>query len=469
MPNSIWFLVSNFNIPIAEDSGHKLTFESVQLYTSIKLSELAEGETLSIDPEIMTIQNYSPDRETKRFSKTNVIVGKTGVYCCTSSLNTVPLYFYIDRLNGYFAVFNDIFLSPWVLKAVELPVVIRINEDRWNTDESPIHYIYRMGFNTKITFTQSENNISVNTVCHPDDLPHPKHFQKMETDPVVAGEVVLKALAHSVKAATNSVARAAVLLSGGIDSGSIAYFGAQSGIALEAYSVGTPWGNEFSEAKETADFLNIPISFLNFSTEQIMNAIPDTIRWLGTYEPETIDIALTSICFQKYTNGPTHVLTGYGNDLLNAGIYKPFSSYENLGQQVFYSVTRTRWSNELSPLASIAYGRRFLHPYWSSEVVQKSLSVSPTCKVLNNREKYYFRLAMEKHLPKAIAWRQKIAVHHGTGLEAGLNSHLDTIARRHNSKLVWYHEIFTALLNQAKKGDLKSPTHMVYENISVGS
>ncbi|WP_420871024.1 hypothetical protein [Micromonospora endophytica] len=36
------------------------------------------------------------------------------------------------------------------------------------------------------------------------------------------------------------------------------------------------------------------------------------------------------------------------------------------------------------------------------------------------REKHHLRLAVSDHLPHRIAWRRKVAVHHGGGLQAGV-------------------------------------------------
>lgn len=59
---------------------------------------------------------------------------------------------------------------------------------------------------------------------------------------------------------------------------------------MTAYSAGSPWGNEHAEAQELADYLGIPLVRLELSAKDLLDAVPETMRALGTAERERVDI-----------------------------------------------------------------------------------------------------------------------------------------------------------------------------------
>ncbi|MFI5681297.1 asparagine synthase-related protein [Streptomyces cellulosae] len=73
----------------------------------------------------------------------------------------------------------------------------------------------------------------------------------------------------------------------------------------------------------------------------------------------------------------------------------------------------------------LAYGTTTHHPFWSWPVVRVALETARECKVREGCEKYHLWAAMGTRLPEPIAWRGKIAVHHGGGLQQGVIRRLE--------------------------------------------
>jgi asparagine synthetase B (glutamine-hydrolysing) len=102
------------------------------------------------------------------------------------------------------------------------------------------------------------------------------------TDLHKAGSLFIPSLQNAVAQLTGATLPVATLLSGGINSGAVTTFASLSGLTVTAYSAGTPWGNEHKEAQELTTHLRIPHVLVDFSPEELLAAIPETMRALGT-------------------------------------------------------------------------------------------------------------------------------------------------------------------------------------------
>jgi hypothetical protein len=73
-------------------------------------------------------------------------------------------------------------------------------------------------------------------------------------------------------------------------------------------------------------------------------------------------------------------------------------------------------------------------------VVETALAIHPRCKY-GTRETEHLRTALAPHVPAPVAWRRKIALHHGTGLESGLSAYFGGAV----GKARFYAEVFAEL------------------------
>jgi asparagine synthetase B (glutamine-hydrolysing) len=377
-----------------------------------------------------------------------------------SALNENPVYYAADRLRGVFAYFTDLLLAPLVLPALGLPVVLdhtAVGHERGTllrgVDRLPHGVVSRTRYSTGRWLTEA---VDTHDPLGDFRAPH-------RDDPLAAGEAQLEALAAEIRridAATPAGTGYATLLSGGIDSGTVTHLAATAGLSVTPYSVGTPWGDELADAAELCTELGIGLEPVLLSEDDIIASIPEAVRWLGGAEPEVVEVALTAVSVQRLGAVPADrvLLTGYGSDLINAGLYRPFDHRDELIDQVLSAVDRTRRSNELSDRMPLAYGTRAHHPFWSWPVMRVALETAPECKVREGREKYHLRVAMGRRVSGPIAWRKKIAVHHGGGLQDGVMRRLEKETGSSNRQAV-YRACFAELVDRAARGDLEVGDH----------
>lgn len=280
-------------------------------------------------------------------------------------------------------------------------------------------------------------------------------------DFALAGSSFVSALQGAVSQMTqNGDGSVATLLSGGIDSGAVTAFAVLSGLKVTAYSAGTPWGNEHSEAKELCDFLGIPHVCVDFSAEELLAAVPESIRAMGHSENERVDIAISiTAMLRSGIIKEKHILTGYGSDLVNLGL-PPSSGADDVDaliKDIIDGVDCSRNSNEFTDFVAHTYGKRLSHPYWHKDVVLSALDIHPACKIRGGREKAFFRAAMEPYVPMTTAWRKKIGIHLGGGLQGGLDA---TFGSR-ELKIQAYDECFRAIASRVlEDGPLASVTNL---------
>lgn len=273
---------------------------------------------------------------------------------------------------------------------------------------------------------------------------------RMWDDPTIrdgraAGERLLDALATSVAAcASADQAPPAVLLSGGVDSAALAWTAHQLGLAPIAYSIGTIWGNEHDAASELASHCGITHRRIELTVDDLEDAIGPSILQLGHAEPEAVDSVLNMVAVLRSGEIAEHtVLSGWGSDLLNAGLFSSPSSPVAMNQALLVGLRRTQHSSEFSSFVGGICGHRLCHPYWHRAVVATSLSIDPRCKY-GPREKQHLREAMASRVPASVAWRRKLALHHGTGVEDGLSRHFGGA----REKAAAYSEIFQSLVSR---------------------
>lgn len=267
-------------------------------------------------------------------------------------------------------------------------------------------------------------------------------------DPVAAGQTLLALLDTSIRAAVPDPAEpVAVLLSAGIDSGSVATMATCAGRRVTCYSAGTPWGNEHEGAAELCRHLGVPHVPIELSLNELLDTVPVAIRWLGHATPEKIDIALIGTALLARGHLPESiVLTGYGSDLVNLGLPGPAAGENPHGELpgLLAGLQDARRSGELSAQFHRAAGKTLVHPFWAPDVLRHCLSITPAAKLHRGREKGHLRAAIEPLVPASVAWRRKVAIHHGGGLQAGLDRHFGG----HQAKDRYYQEQFASLVDR---------------------
>ncbi|MFI0776293.1 asparagine synthase-related protein [Streptomyces sp. NPDC021212] len=466
-PTSKWCVVANVSVPALSSPSQYADLGELQVYyRGPQEIQLAAEPPFTIDVRTLSILTDAASGGTAPgpIGRSVLQIAPDLVTVRISALNEDPVYYAANRMRGTFAYFTDLFLAPVVLPALGIPAEL-INGGPAHERGTLVHGVNRLRHGIVACTRRSGGHWLMDTRDEYDTLgsfrsPH-------REDPLAAGEAQLEALAGEIAridATTPRTKSYATLLSGGIDSGTVTYLAATSDLDITPYSVATPWGDELTDAGELCAELGLDLAPIQLSEDDIIASIPDAVRWLGVADPEVIEVALTATSVQRLESIPKDrvLLTGYGSDLINAGLYRPFDHRDELIDQVIGAVDRTRRSNELANRMPLAYDTTTHHPFWSWPVMRVALETAPECKVREGREKFHLRTAMGTRVPQSIAWRKKIAVHHGGGLQEGVMRRLEQETGSAERKRV-YLACFAELFDRVAEGEWEpnDPWHLL--------
>jgi len=189
-------------------------------------------------------------------------------------------------------------------------------------------------------------------------------LQPKTTDFEEAGRKIVSSLQAGVEALTEDETEIATLLSGGIDSGAVTTLAVRAGKRVTAYSAGSPWGNEHEEAQELADFLGINLVRIELSTDEILAAIPASMRALGTSGRLQIDVSLImSAVMRSERIKERTILTGYGAAPLLLGVPPESHDTEALTQCIIVEADGARHICELTDGVARTWNKRLCHPF----------------------------------------------------------------------------------------------------------
>jgi carbapenam-3-carboxylate synthase len=138
---------------------------------------------------------------------------------------------------------------------------------------------------------------------------------------------------------------------------------------------------------------------------------------LECWDPLTLQIAApAAFIYSRLRETPTVVLTGYGADLLFAGVADAGMTEEELEQAVDRQVRLTVPTNEFTPSVADEHGVTVRYPYWSPAMLSLALSMRGRVKVRDGFTKFVLRKAAESWLPHRVAWRPKRGIHEGSSM-----------------------------------------------------
>ncbi|MER6998113.1 asparagine synthase C-terminal domain-containing protein [Streptomyces sp. NPDC000410] len=239
------------------------------------------------------------------------------------------------------------------------------------------------------------------------------------TDPLEAVDSVRGALRTSVARMAAGLGEVGVMLSGGVDSSTVAALAARetSGADLRTYTVGTPFGDEFEQAAWLAERLGSKHQELLFGPDQLSELLPGMIRSLETWDLLTLQIAAPACFLLNHLAGGGRqvLLSGYGADLLFAGLGGT-GGEADIERAVVAQTAATARSNEFSPAFADARDTVVRYPYWSREVMGAALGIRGRLKVRGGTAKWVLRSAAASVLPEEVAWRPKRGIHEGTAM-----------------------------------------------------
>ncbi|WP_339501426.1 asparagine synthase C-terminal domain-containing protein [Pseudomonas silesiensis] len=369
----------------------------------------------------------------------------------TSSRNMTPLYWSADD-HGNFVLSTDLLIaaSAWV-RLTDCQLAVREEAGVRLDDRSSIQGIDRLPHSSRLEVVLHGNQARIERREMHDSLA----MQSARYDDALsAGQAQIRALQQSIAGHLQRPAKVAALVSGGVDSGLVAALLAAQCPSFEAFSIGTPWGNEFDDAQQLADALGRPLNRVELDPQSILLALPQTIRAFAHAQAQAVEIGVAITAFCRQLEDPRLIFTGYGSDLINSGLATGDGLAEDIRSSIAIEVNKTRYSSELTSVAAQACGSELVHPYWDLPVLRTALDTCPSVKTTRGREKGHLRLAAEQWLPAEAAWRKKTAIHHGNGLGTALTQLIDATTGQSASAAPLYRQILATQLDQAVRAPL---------------
>ena len=339
-----------------------------------------------------------------------------------NQMNTRDIYFVFEPERNLFVLFNSLLIAREILIACGLPVTY--SSEKIHENGSHFKYVKLLQYSEAMKVTALGGKVAVSCFREGDILDETAIDAGYSLNR--AQEKFYAVLLNATQRLTDGHDEVSIPLSGGIDSGTIAYLLTQLKKNVTAYSVGTEWGNEYEDAKSTADFIGVALNEVFVTRDDIVKEIPGIIAAFGFNDASNIEISLVPQCLfrkvqERERDKPVLFATGFGSDLLNAGIYKPFNTHQELRNDILSTLKKTRlptetYSNLFFRNNSMYDSINVVHPFWDPAVIAESLKIAPEFKVKESRDKYFFRKMMENRLGMHNSWRKKRAAHHGTGI-----------------------------------------------------
>jgi len=221
------------------------------------------------------------------------------------------------------------------------------------------------------------------------------------------------------------VSRAALLLSGGIDSSVAACFLKKHIADPLLFSMGTASAKDKPFVDMVSSFLHMTYTWVFLDDDRISACLPRVRQLLvdADVEPSRMQLSLAAgyyLIFERIAaSGIRDAVTGQGPDILLAGYHKykaiPLSQ---LNAEIARDMELLETDKKRDSAMAKAFGITLFNPYLSPEFIAFTETVPPEFKIRDGIEKFILREAGKKlGLPAAIVSRPKKAFQYSTGLE----------------------------------------------------
>lgn len=219
-----------------------------------------------------------------------------------------------------------------------------------------------------------------------------------------------------------------------------------SGGALHSYAIGLEGAPDLLAARKAADFLGTRHSEFVFTTEEALDALPDVIYALETFDVTTIRASLPMLLLSRKikAGGVKMVLSGEGADEIFGGYlyFHAAPSAEIYHQECVKRVKNLHVSDCLrANKSTMAFGVEARVPFLDKKFLEVAMNIDAKYKLHDKNEKdedgkgriekYILRKAFDcspdgrPYLPASILWRQKEQFSDGVGY-----NHIDSLKRQ---------------------------------------
>lgn len=219
------------------------------------------------------------------------------------------------------------------------------------------------------------------------------------------------------------------LLSGGLDSSLIAALvnaeckkNNTVNSRLYTFSVGMPGSDDLRYARVVADFLGTIHHEVLLSEQDFLNAIPDVVRCLATYDITTIRASVGMWLVSKYIREHTDVKVIYSGELADE-LFQGYMYFHRQPTPVAADIESRRLVQDVhyfdvlrADRTTAAFGLELREPFCDQRLVELVYNIDPILRAPTmGKEKYLVRKAFESSalIPHEVLWRPKCAFSDG--------------------------------------------------------
>jgi asparagine synthase (glutamine-hydrolysing) len=227
-------------------------------------------------------------------------------------------------------------------------------------------------------------------------------------------EKILSEIKENVEASLQRNRAEGILLSGGIDSGILAYLAPHTRgitVSLEGH------GDDLRSVSILRGVLDRDPILVNVTVDEALAALRDVVRILGSFDPALPnDLAVYFGIREAKRQGLSSIMTGDGGDELFGG-YPYMQEIEDLdgyirGMHRVWSFSSNRIGEH--------FGLEVKQPYLDDAFVDFALTVPSDLKIRKDNGtvwgKWCLRKAFEPLLPPAFIWQEKRPLEVGSGM-----------------------------------------------------
>ena len=203
-----------------------------------------------------------------------------------------------------------------------------------------------------------------------------------------------------------------MLLSGGLDTGILAFI-ARPSTGFTVALKDAP-ASDLVYSEKIAKLLGIQHKKMEFTTEEALSTLPEVIRILKTFDlalPN--DLSLYFALKLAKENGISSIMAGDGADELFAG-YSYMAELPPQDLERYIRRLSQNWHFSAGYLGR-ALDVEIRQPFLDEDFVRFALEISPELKVKDGVGKYILRKSFEDLIPAEIVWRRKEAIEYGSG------------------------------------------------------
>ena len=201
-------------------------------------------------------------------------------------------------------------------------------------------------------------------------------------------------------------------LSGGVDSSLVAKLAGR-----ECVAVGVAGSHDLQQARVAAEAMRLACEFVEVTPAEIEESLPVVVRSIPRKNPVDAGIALTQYFIARFAgeHGLRRVISVQGADELFGG-YKRYLQSISLEEELSRDVALLPLQAERDQAVAGLHNTVISMPYLDLRVVRAAGRIPASEKIRNGQRKVPLREVAERHIPKAIAWKEKKAMQYGSGV-----------------------------------------------------